>query len=323
MISDMQKPLDTGLGAKPEPEEVMGDTDLRGKIALVTGGYSGIGLETVRYLSKAGADVYAPARDVERAKEVLKGIIPEENISAMDLGDVSSVRDYAKKFAAEHDKLDLIIANAGVMACPLQRTAQGWEWQMGVNHFGHFVLINALTELLINAGQARVVTLSSTGHRLSGVKFDDIHFDNSEYEKWPAYGQSKSAQSLFAVEMDRQLKDKGIRCFSVHPGGIFTPLQRHLPQEEMVALGWLDKNGDIPPAVQAAFKTPAQGAATSLWAAVSKQLDGMGGVYLEDCNIAVSVPDGTKSRSGVRAWAVDTEQARRLWEITVEQLASA
>ena len=241
----------------------------------------------------------------------------------MDLADLKSVSRFANDFAAAHDSLDILIANAGVMACPEQRTAQGWEWQFGVNHVGHFVLGLGLMDLMARADGARLVTLSSIAHRMSGMRFDDMHFARDPYEKWTAYGQSKTAQALFAVGVNARLKDRGIEAFGVHPGGIFTPLQRHLPNEEMAALGWTDEAGKPSERAAALFKTPAQGATTSLWCATSPQLAGMGGVYCEDCNIAALVADDDAGMAGVRGWAVDADAADKLWDATESLLSEA
>lgn len=321
-ISENQKPIETGLGPRPEPADILSGIDLSGKTALVTGGYSGIGLETVRALVNAGAHVHVPARDKARAAQALDGILEASHIGEMDLGDVNSVYRFAEDFSAQHDNLDILIANAGVMACAEGRTAQGWETQIGVNHFGHFALISKLINQLTAGDGARVVALSSIGHRLGGIDFDDMHYQTRPYEKWQAYGQSKTAKSLLAVELDARYKDQGVRAFGVHPGGIFTPLQRHLPNEEMVALGWKNEDGSASDVAASIFKTPAQGAGTSLWAATNPKLDGLGGVYCEDCNIAAVTAADDTAPAGVRAWAVDGDIARRLWEETEKTLAA-
>ncbi len=237
MISNQQKPLSSGFGAKSEPSEVMSNIDLNGKTALVTGGYSGIGLETSRALVEAGAKVFVPARRTNIALKELDGIVSADNITKMDLADPKSVQNFVDDFSSVHTSLDILINNAGVMACPEMRTSEGWELQFAVNQIGHFILTKGLLPLMQAAEGARLVTLSSTGHKISGIRWDDIHFNDSEYEKWAAYGQSKTAASLLAVEVDMRMKDRGIRAFEVHPGGIMTPLQWHLEQEEMVALG--------------------------------------------------------------------------------------
>ena len=320
-ISEQQQPIETGFSSKPEASEVMAGLDLSGKVALVTGGYSGIGLETVRALTTAGAKVYVPSRDVDRAVKTLDGIIPAEQIGFMDLADLSSVTQFGETFADNHSTLDLAIFNAGVMACPLGRTQQGLEWQLGVNHVGHFALLQTLLPSLRNASSARLITLSSIAHRMSPVRFDDMNYQQRDYDKWQAYGQAKSAQSLMAVELDRREKDNGLRAFSVHPGGIFTPLQRHLGNAEMAEFGWTDADGNPSAVAAKLFKTTTQGCATSLWAATASAMDEMGGVYCEDCNVSEVVPDDSNAFTGVRQWAIDSEMAERTWEETETLIA--
>lgn len=315
-ISEQQKPIETGFSSKPEASEVTADLDLSGKVALVTGGYSGIGVETVRALTAAGAKVVVPSRDVDRAVNALEGIIPAEQIGFMDLADLPTVTQYGEAFTDNHSKLDLAIFNAGVMACPLGRTQQGLEWQLGVNHVGHFTLLQALLPSLRNANGARLITLSSIAHRMSPVHFDDMNYQRRDYDKWQAYGQAKSAQSLMAVELDRREKDNGLRAFSVHPGGIFTPLQRHLANAEMAEFGWTDTDGNPSAVAAKLFKTTTQGCATSLWAATATALDNVGGVYCEDCNVSEVVPDDSNAFTGVRQWAIDSEIAEHAWAET-------
>ncbi|MFT7112414.1 MAG: NAD(P)-dependent dehydrogenase (short-subunit alcohol dehydrogenase family) [Porticoccaceae bacterium] len=316
MISEQQKPVNSGFGAKSEPAEVMAGINLSGKIAVVTGGYSGIGLETVRALNACGARVLVPARRVEVAREALKGIVDDGDVIALDLADIQSVRACVASITSIVNSIDILINNAGVMACPETRVGDGWELQFAANHLGHFVLTLGLLPALKMSGNARVVVLSSTAHKISAIRWNDLHFA-SEYDKWQAYGQSKTADSLFAIALDERMKDSGIRAFSVHPGGIMTPLQRHLDLEEMIALGWLDKDGQPSAMAASMFKTPSQGATTTLWAATSPQLDNMGGVYCENCDVAALQQDGPEARYvGVAPWAVDTEQAERLWTLS-------
>ena len=258
-ISEQQHSIETGFGSKSEASEVMSGIDLSGKVALVTGGYSGIGFETVRALTGAGAKVIVPSRDVDRAVTTLDGVIGAEQIGFMDLSDLPSVTRFGEAIAANHPKIDIAIFNAGVMACPLYRTQQGLEWQLGVNHVGHYVLLQTLLPALRAARGARLVTLSSIAHRMSAVRFDDMNYTDREYDKWQAYGQAKSAQSLMAVELDRREAGNGIRSFSVHPGGIFTPLQRHLGNAEMAEFGWTDTDGRPSPVAEKLFKTTTQG----------------------------------------------------------------
>ena len=321
MISELQKPINSGFGAKSEPHEVLKGIDLSGKIAMVTGGYSGIGLETSRALSNSGARVIVPARRVDVASNELNGIVSEEDILSVDLGDPDSTAQFVDDFLKTGLNIDILINNAAMMACPEMPTKEGWDLQFAVNHIGHFILTKGLLPALSQSENARVVALSSTAHKMSGIRWDDIHFKDS-YDKWQSYGQSKTAASLLAVELDSRMKEKGIRAFGVHPGGIFTPLQRHLEKEEMIALGWLGEDGELSKMAAKAFKTPTQGASTSLWCATSPQLNGVGGVYCENCDIAAIQEEGPTARYvGVAEWAIDTEEASRLWEVT-EQIIS-
>jgi NAD(P)-dependent dehydrogenase (short-subunit alcohol dehydrogenase family) len=310
--STPQHKIGSGFGARSTADEVLEGIDLTGRLALVTGGYSGIGIETTRALTKAGARVVVPARRVGAAQENLAGMDGVE-VAELDLGDLDSVRTFAEWFLATGRPLDIVIDSAGIMACPETRVGPGWEAQFATNHLGHFALVNRLWPA-IEPGGARVVSVSSTGHHASPIRWDDVHWRNG-YDKWEAYGQAKTANALFALQLDRLGRERGVRAFSLHPGGILTPLQRHLPKQEMVERGWIDADGNLlHPEV---FKTPQQGAATQVWAATSPHLNGMGGVYLEDCDIAEPAPaDGT--RVGVKEWATDPEQAARLWALSAE-----
>ena len=255
MSAREQRKIDSGFNAKTEPGEILAGKDLRGKTAVVTGGYSGIGLETTRALVGAGAKVYVPVRNPEKAQENLQDIDGEVIVDAMDLGDLASVRAYGELIAAREPALHLLINNAGIMACPETRIGNNWESQFAVNHLGHFVLTTSLLTTLLGAGGARVVCLSSIAHRRSDILWDDIHFEKSDYEKWTAYAQSKTANALFALALDMKYRELGVQAFSVHPGGILTPLQRHLPSEEMQALGWTDADGNLTEQAAAAFKS--------------------------------------------------------------------
>ena len=321
--NQQQHKINSGFGAKSEPEEVLAGIDLAGKVAVVTGGYSGIGLETTRALANAGAKVHVPVRSPEKAAENL-GTLPGNIVAGeMDLADLGSVRRYGERIRHSEDKLDLLINNAGIMACPETRVGNSWECQFATNHIGHFVLTNELLPLLIAANGARVICLSSTGHKRSGIRWDDIHFVNGPYEKWEAYGQSKTANALFALALDRKFSGQGVRAFSVHPGGILTPLQRHLEVEEMAALGWLDKDGNLSEQARLLFKTPTQGCSTTLWAASSPALEGLGGVYCEDCDVADLATEEMPRFQGVEGWAADDEAALRLWNLTEQMLAES
>ena len=322
MISEQQKPVNSGFGAKSEPNEILEGIDLTGKVAMVTGGYSGIGLETVRGLRDSGARVIVPARRTDVAKSELSGVVEENDIIEMDLADPDSVMNFVNEFNSSGISLDILINNAAVMACPQMQTKEGWDLQFAVNHIGHFILTKGLLPRLAKSGEARIVTLSSTGHKLSGIQWDDIHFDKS-YDKWKAYGQSKTAASLLAVEVNTRMKDEGIKTFSVHPGGIFTPLQRHLEKEEMIALGWLGEDGELSEMAAANFKTPTQGAGTSLWCATSPMLNDISGVYCENCDVAERQEEGPMARYiGVNDWAIDTDEASKLWDLTEQTISS-
>ena len=321
MISEQQKPVDSGFGAKSEPAEVLKDIDLEGKVAMVTGGYSGIGLETTRALKEAGARVIVPARRKDVAKSALSGIVESEDILNLDLADPSSAQSFVNEFVDSGLSLDILINNAAVMACPQMQTKEGWDLQFAVNHIGHFIITKGLLPTMSSSG-SRIVTLSSTGHKLSGIQWEDVHFEES-YDKWKAYGQSKTAASLLAVEISERMKDEGIKTYSVHPGGIFTPLQRHLEKEEMIALGWLGEDGELSEMAAANFKSPTQGASTSLWCATSPMLEEVSGVYCENCDVAVRQEDGPMARYiGVADWAVDTDEAAKLWDFTEHTLSS-
>ncbi|MFG2551051.1 SDR family NAD(P)-dependent oxidoreductase [Streptomyces sp. NPDC048581] len=311
-MTTAQHKIGSGFGATSTADEVLHGIDLTGKLAIVTGGYSGLGLETTRALTKAGARVVVPARRRATAEEALADLDGVE-LDELDLGDLESVRGFADRFLASGRTVDIVIDNAGIMACPQTRVGPGWEAQFATNHLGHFALVNRLWPA-IEPGGARVVSVSSRAHHFSGVRWDDIHWRQG-YDKWQAYGQAKTANVLFAVHLDRLAAGHGVRAFSLHPGGILTPLQRHIPKEEMVERGWIDEQGT--PLNPEGFKNPEQGAATQVWAATSPQLNGMGGVYLEDCDIAEPAVDGDE-RGGVKDWAIDPEQAARLWELSAE-----
>ena len=301
-----QKPLKSGFGPKTTAREVLAGRDLSGKVAVVTGGYSGVGLETTRALAEAGATVVVPARTQAKARTALDGI-PKVEIETLELIDPASIDAFAGRFLDSGRRLDMLINNAGIMAPPLRRDARGYESQFATNHLGHFQLTARLWPVLKQAGEARVVSLSSTGITFGGVDFDDPNFMHREYNKWQAYGQSKTANALFAVALDKRGEAHGIRVFSVHPGGIYTDLARDLSVEELAFDGEL--------------KTAEQGAATSVWCATSPQLDGKGGVYCMDVDIAEAISDFTpqvpgQQPTGVLPWAVDPELAERLWVLS-------
>lgn len=313
--------IESGLDPYTDAAVVAEDHDLAGKAMIVTGGATGIGIETARALAAAGAEVMIAVRNRaagEAAAAEINGSIGAERVSvgALDLSDLSSVAAFVSAWG---DKpLHVLINNAGVMACPQAYTANDLEMQVGTNHFGHFLLGVGLARGLMNAAEegqsARLVSLSSSGHRRGGVNWDDIHYRTRPYDKWEAYGQSKTANSLFAIGFHERFKDLGVTANAVMPGGIMTPLQRHMKREEMIALGWMDEAG----VVREGFKTPAQGASTSVWAAIGDELEGIGGLYLE--NLAQAVPFDAKINPmlGVMPHALDSEAAERLWVISEE-----
>ena len=316
MAAENQHPIGSGFGAKSTAAEVVAGLDLSGKKVVVTGGYSGIGIEMVRALAGAGATVTVPARRPDVASAELGQLAGDIEIASMDLGDIASVRRFAENYVGTGRGLDILINNAGIMACPEARVGPGWERQFGVNHLGHMALAVGLLPALQKANGARVVALSSTAHIRSDVHWDDPHFTAHPYDKWDAYGQAKSANALFALGADRRWDEYGITAFSVHPGGIFTPLQRHLSDEEMAALGWKNPDGTIPDHIKAMFKTPEQGAATATWAATSAQLEGRGGEYCEDCDIAQLANENSQRWEHAREWITDEAKAARLWEMS-------
>lgn len=298
-LAGRQRPVGSPFGATSTAAEVLAGVDLTGRRALVTGGYAGIGLALVRALADAGATVVAPARRPEVAEAALAGV-PGVEVGALDLSDQASVAALAE---TQSDPLDLLVLNAGVMACPETRTAEGWELQLATNHLGHFALVNRLLPLLTD--RARVVSVSSLGHHHGGMLWEDPMLEQG-YAKWRAYGQSKSANALLAVH----LAGAGVTAFSLHPGAILTNLGQHLREEDLDDVLLTDAAGNL---VVPTFKTPEQGAATTAFAAVSPLLADRGGEYLEDCEVApFHVGEGLGDH-GVRPWAVDPEEAARLW----------
>ena len=318
-MTTAQHKLPSGFGARTTAAEVLEGIDLNGKLAIVTGGYSGLGIEIVAALAAAGAHVVVPARREEVAREALaeRGLLGGGGVEVepLDLGDLASVHAFAERFLGTARSIDILINDAAVMASPEARVGDGWESQFAINHLGHFALANLLWPALVADGGARVVAMSSTGHKLSGIRWDDPQFTTG-YDKWLAYGQAKTANSLFAVQLDKLGAAQGVRAFAAHPGGIMTPLQRHLPREEMVASGWMTEDGTV----SDRFKTPEQGAATATWAATSPSLDGLGGVYCEDCDIAEPTVAGSPDAriAGVNPHAIDEGDAARLWAYSAE-----
>jgi NAD(P)-dependent dehydrogenase (short-subunit alcohol dehydrogenase family) len=308
--------ITTPFDAESTAAQVIEGIDLTGKRTIVTGGASGIGVETARVLASAGAEVTLAVRNVEAgdrtAAEITDGTGNKHVfVAPLDLADQASVAAFV---AAWDGPLDILINNAGVMASPLMRTPQGWEMQFATNHLGHFALATGLHDALALAGNARIVSVSSSAHHRSPVVFEDIHFERREYEPWSAYGQSKTANVLFAVEATKQWASEGITANALMPGGIRTNLQRYVSEDE------LDRLRAAAGAATANWKTTEQGAATSILVATSPLLDGVGGRYFEDCNEA-QVGE-LSARNGVAAYALDPEAAARLWQVSLDTLAA-
>jgi NAD(P)-dependent dehydrogenase (short-subunit alcohol dehydrogenase family) len=308
-----QKPIHSGFSETSTATEVSKGINLTGKVAIITGGHSGIGLETTKALSDAGAKVIVGARDMAKARKTLSEI---KNVDAfeLDLSEPSSVEAFAERYRKSFKTLDILINNAGIMATPLLRNSLGYEMQFATNHLGHFQLTKKLSNEL-RESQGRVVSLSSLWHKFSGVRFDDPNFLTHPYDKWIAYGQSKTANSLFAVHLDRIGEPFNVRAFAVHPGRIVsTDLSRHMPEEEKSAT--TNSRPTDSKFVPSFDKSIAQGAATTVWCATSPQLNNEGGVYCADCDISPIVVDDSPQTNGVRKWAVDPVLAERLWELS-------
>ena len=321
----VQHPLTSGFGPESAAADVIAGIDLTGTVAIVTGGNSGLGLETVRVLRVAGAEVVVAARDTARAHSALRSVgIDGVEVGALDLIDAASVDAFADTFLASGRPLHLLVNNGGIMATPLARDNRGYESQLAVNHLGHFQLTTRLWPALVAADGARVVALSSRGHRFSPFDFDDPQFEHRAYEPFVAYGQSKTANSLFAVELDRRGRGEGVRAFAAHPGTIIdTALIRHIDAEAIRATGVIGEDGKPLRDPEQQFKTIPQGAATTVWCATSPQLAERGGVYCENSDISpLVVPEDEAAwrksygMPGVLPYAVDPDAAIRLWELS-------
>jgi len=301
------------LGPETTTDQVVAGISLAGRTALVTGATSGLGVETARALAESGADVVLLGRDLDRLRGVNedlqgRGFPGRITRAELHLDDLDSVRRCAGELLAEQPQIHLLVNNAGVMACPLMRTKQGFELQFGTNHVGHFLFTCLLVPALIAGAPARVVNLSSAGHRFSDVDLDDPNFERADYEKWRAYGASKTANVLFTVELDRRLRERGVRAFAVHPGVIQTDLARHLTQQD------IERISSLPGRF---YKTVPQGAATSVWAATAPELADRGGLYLEDCHIAERSLSAA-TMGGIQNYAIDATRAARLWAVSEE-----
>jgi len=318
------------FGPSTTTDEVLEGVDLTGQVAVVTGATSGLGLETVRALAAHGASVVLAARDetkLDDAVGILRKQVPDAEMATqvLDLASLTSIRAGATELLTAHPRIDLLVNNAGVMACPLSRTADGFEMQFGTNHLGHFLLTNLLLPTLLAAPAPRVVCLSSAGHLESPILWDDPNFEMTEYFNWTAYGQSKTANALFALELDRRFAAQGLHAYAVHPGVIMTPLARHMTDADFVWMG--ERAEQAKQAAEAAgggggggmsFKSVEAGAATTVWAATAPGLIDHGGAYLADCQVAPPAADGERSASAVAAWARDPDAAARLWELSAD-----
>jgi len=311
----LQKPINSGFNATSTTNDVIKGIDLTRKIAIVTGGNTGIGLETTLTLSRAGATVIVPARDVEKAKKNLAGI-PRVEIEEMDLMDSTSIDVFAEKFLASGRALHLLVNNAGIMWVPLRRDIRGIESQLATNYLAQFQLTARLWPALKQADGARVINVSSQGHHFAPFDFDDPNFEHRPYETLQGYGQSKTAVNLFSYELHNRTKAFGVRAYSVHPGSIGgTELAREASMDLFRQMGFCDADGNIFPKIQASLKTIPQGAATTVWCATSPLLDHVGGVYCEDGNIAAWAGSPT-THSGVMPYSLDEANAKRLWDLS-------
>lgn len=313
----VQKPINSGFNAKSTTEEVIKGIDLSGKTAIVTGGNTGIGLETVKTLAAAGATVIVPARNVEKAKENLHGI-PNVEIEAMDLMDPASIDHFAEKFLASGRSLHLLINNAGIMWVPFRKDVRGIESQLATNYLAQFQLTARLWPALKSANGARVVNVSSQGHQFAPFDFEDPNFLTREYETLLGYGQSKTAVNLFSLELDTRAQSNKVRVYSLHPGSIAgTELGREAPLELFQKMGFVDDQGNMLPEVLASLKTIPQGAATTVWCATSPSLNDIGGVYCEDVEVAPLSLENTVTQ-GVKPYSLDENNAKRLWRWSEE-----
>ena len=298
------------LGAETTADEVIDGIDLKGKTAVVTGASGGIGLEAARAFASAGASIVLAVRNAEKgsaAVATMRERVPDAQLElgSLDLTSLASVRSFADWLNASHDRLDLLINNAGVMASPFERTADGFELQFGTNHLGHFLLTALVMPAVLASAPARIVNVSSAGHHGSDIVWDDINYERRPYDKWDAYGQSKTANILFSVELERRFAARGVHAYALHPGGIATELGRHLEADDFEVLRKRasDQGRELPK-----FKSVEAGAATTVWAATSPELADRGGVYLEDCHV-------TDQHA---PWALNPDSAKRLWTVSEE-----
>lgn len=302
----------TTFGPTTTTDEVLDGLDLRGRTVLITGGSSGLGKETARALAARGASVVLTARDVPKGRKVADEIRASTGnaaveVAELELGSLAAIRAAADRILGGHPRFDLLINNAGVMACPFAKTSDGFELQFGSNHLGHFLFTLLMLPALRRGDAVRIVNLSSRGHHIAPVDFDDLQFEHRAYDKWQSYGQAKTANVLFSVGLERRLGGSGIHAFAVHPGAIMTELGRHLQAEDIAYLQTRSRGMQ--------FKSVEQGAATSCFAATAPELAGRGGLYLEDCHVA-AVDDSPEAPEGVKSYALDPENAERLWSVS-------
>lgn len=304
--------------ARPTALQIIKDNDLEGKMTdkvfIVTGASSGIGIETGRAFAATGGKVYLTARDLQKGETACKAFLEPGRVELieMDNNSLSSVREAAKMFLSKSNKLNVLVNNAGIMASPERQTEDGFESQFGVNHLAHFLFFNLLKETLLASStqefQSRVVNVSSMGHNAGEVQFDNYGFEKGNYSPWAGYGQAKTANIYMANEIENRYGAQGIHGFSLHPGGIWTGLQKFVPKDTMAT--WKSR-----PGVEDHMKSPEQGAATSVHAAVGKEFEGKGRLYIEDCDVAQPSPGGEfDEANGYAKYAFDKEKEARLWE---------
>ncbi|GAA4642893.1 SDR family NAD(P)-dependent oxidoreductase [Pontixanthobacter gangjinensis] len=311
------------FGVTSTADEVLEGKDLTGKIIFITGGASGLGQETARAMAAKGGHVIIAARDqakLDQAATTIKSESGSELVETIlcDLASLGSVRACAQEASERFDRIDLLINNAGVMACPYAETADGFEMQFGTNHIGHFLLTNLLMPLVMNGTDPRIINLSSRGHHMDEVDHDDPNYDNREYKKWPAYGQSKTANIQFTVGLESRVAQHGIHAYALHPGGIRTNLGRHMTEDDMkwMMSRFKSEDGDGPK-----MKSIPEGAATTCFAATAAELAGQGGVYLEDCHVAEI--DDESAQGGVRSYALDPAKAEKLWALSEKMVGES
>ncbi len=314
----------SGYGFETTTDEILDGVDLTGRRFVVTGASSGLGEETCRALAARGATISMLARNREKTQAAaarIRETVPDARLEIhdVDLADLASIRTFTDAYLADHDAIDVLVNNAGVMCCPLSRTADGFEMQFGTNHVGHFLLTNRLLPALLRGREPRIVNLSSGGHSIANVDLEDPNYESNDYDPWEAYGRSKTANVLFTIELARHLGPHGVLCFAVHPGAIMTDLGRHLTAETIGQMmertkqrkddaGETDDGGGMP------FKPVEAGAATQVWAATAPELAAHNGAYLGDCQLGVEGANPT--HRGYASWARDADTARRLWELS-------